>query len=466
VEEAARARSNCASSFYYRRRADNAGRKGGNIAQWVHSFGAAYEFMVVLDADSVMSADLLVGLNEAMQDRPDLGVLQTAPLGIGGETLFARHLQFGIRLYGRVAIAGLAWWMGDEGLYWGHNAIVRTAAFAANAGLPVLPGAPPFGGEILSHDVVEGWFMRRAGWGVAMAPALDGSYEECPPTLADEATRDRRWCQGNLQHLALLGAGGFHWLSKIQIIMAAMVYAAGPLWLAFIAVGVSLRVAQGAPEPGEAWFSGGVDQIFKLHWSIMLTVVMLFGPKVMGAILILLDSRERESFGGAGRLLAGLGAELLMSAVLAPQRMLFACRAVFETLAGIDGGWGTQRRGAARITWTEAWSTYRWHTLTGAAGLAIAAPYSDLVIWMAPILFGLLASAPLAMLTSSVAAGFAARRLGLFLTPEENAPPEWLGRRPAAAPGWRPAHISSLSGLRPQPARIQEGHVAQRRPPL
>ncbi|MDX2274183.1 MAG: glucans biosynthesis glucosyltransferase MdoH [Hyphomonadaceae bacterium] len=447
AEEAARARASGVSSFYYRHRTSNTGRKAGNIANWVRSFGADYEYMVVLDADSVMSADLLVELNRAMEARPDLGVLQTAPRGIGGETLFARHLQFGIRLYGRVAAAGLAWWSGNDGLYWGHNAIVRTRAFAASAGLPRLPGAPPFGGDILSHDVVEGWFMRRAGWGVAMAPALDGSYEECPPSLADEAARDRRWCQGNLQHLALLRAEGLHWLSKVQIILAAMVYAAGPLWLAFIAVGVSLRVAQGAPEPGEAWFSGSVEQIFELHWSIVLTVVMLFGPKVMGALMILADEQERRAFGGGGRLLAGLGAEMVMSAILAPQRMLFTCRAVFETLAGIDSGWNAQRRGATKITWSEAWRVYGWHTMVGLVALAIAAPYSDLVIWMAPILFGLVASAPLAMFTSSVAAGSAARRLGLFLTPEEHAAPEWLEQNAAPEPEWRKGRVASYGSL-------------------
>jgi len=249
--------------------------------------------------------------------------------------------------------------------------------------------------------------------------------------------------------------------------MAAIVYAAGPLWLAFIAVGVSLRIAQGAPEEGEAWFSGGVERIFELHWSIVLTVVMLFGPKIMGALLILRDERERESFGGAGRLLAGLAAEFVMSAVLAPQRMLFACRAVFETLAGIDSGWGAQRRGAGKTTWADVWSAYRWYTAIGLDTLAIAAPYSDLVIWMAPILFGLVGSAPLAMLTSSVSAGDAARRLGLFVTPEEHSPPEWLGRRATPAPGWRTTgHLASYGSLSDHPSRLEKGHVAPRRPPL
>ncbi|MBL8545566.1 MAG: glucans biosynthesis glucosyltransferase MdoH [Hyphomonadaceae bacterium] len=417
--EAARLAAHSASAFYYRRRSNNAGRKAGNINDWVRNYGGAYDHMIVLDADSVMSGELLVGLASAMEARPDLGVLQTTPMGVGGETLFARHLQFGIRLYGRVATAGVAWWTGNESLYWGHNAIVRVDAFADSAALPRLRGAAPFGGDILSHDVVEGWFMRRGGWGVAMAPMLDGSYEECPPTLVDEAVRDRRWCQGNLQHLALINAKGLHWLARVQIVMAAMVYAAGPLWFCFMATGVALRVQQGFPEAGEPWFGGSAEQIFELHWSIVLTVVMLFGPKVMGAVLILMDPAERRAFGGVGSLAAGFAAEFVMSALLAPVRMLIACRAVLEVVCGIDTGWNAQRRSASRATLAEAWAAYRTPTLVGAALLVIAAPFSDLVIWMAPIIIGLVCSAPIAMVTSSAAAGDFARRLGVFVTPEE-----------------------------------------------
>ncbi|MBK6703676.1 MAG: glucans biosynthesis glucosyltransferase MdoH [Caulobacteraceae bacterium] len=421
--EASRLAAHGASAFYYRRRSDNAGRKAGNINDWVRNYGGAYDHMIVLDADSVMSGELLVGLASAMETRPDLGVLQTTPLGVGGETLFARHLQFGIRLYGRVATAGVAWWTGNESLYWGHNAIVRVDAFADSASLPRLRGAAPFGGDILSHDVVEGWFMRRAGWGVAMAPMLDGSYEECPPTLVDEAVRDRRWCQGNLQHLALMGARGLHWLARVQIVMAAMVYAAGPLWFCFMAAGVALRVQQGFPEAGEPWFGGSASQLFELHWSIVLTVVMLFGPKVMGMVLILVDPAERRAFGGIGALSAGFAAEFVMSALLAPVRMLIACRAVLEVVCGIDTGWNAQRRSVSRTSLAEAWVAYRTPTLVGLALLAIAAPFSDLVIWMAPIIIGLLFSAPIAVVTSSVAAGQFARRLGMFVTPEEIASP-------------------------------------------
>jgi membrane glycosyltransferase len=218
-------------------------------------------------------------------------------------------------------------------------------------------------------------------------------------------------------------ARGLGWLAKVQIAMAAMVYFAAPLWLAFLSAGIALRLEQGAPEPGEPWFSGSAEQLLELHWSIVLTVVMLFGPKVMGALLILARPEERRAFGGGFAVIAGLLGELVMSAVLAPMRMLFTCRAVAETLLGYDSGWNSQRRSADAAPWSEAWRACWWHTAIGVFVLALAAPYSDLVIWTAPILFGLVFSVPLTVLTSSTQAGMLAASAGVFLTPEEVAPP-------------------------------------------
>lgn len=437
-------KSRALSNFYYRRRSQNVGRKAGNVSEWVRASGGAYEYMVVLDADSLMSAELLLKLTALMDRRTDAGLIQTIPAAVGGETLFSRYLQFGMRLYGRVAAAGIAWWSGSESLNWGHNAIARVRAFAQAAGLPRLKGAPPFGGEILSHDVVEGWMMRRAGWGVHMAPTLEGSYEETPPTLLDYATRDRRWCQGNLQHIGLLRAGGLHWINRLQILMGCMVYAAAPLWLAFLAVGVQLRLDQGLPESGEPWFAGRAEQIFQLHWSILLTTVLLIGPKFMGAALIMMREHERNAFGGSGRLLAGLLMETLMSAVLAPILALTTLRAIIGTLIGADAGWGAQRRNADGITLGEATRAYGWQMGTGLVLLGIAGPYYDLVLWMGPILLGLCLAPLHVVITSRPEIGRFFYRAGLMVTPEEDAPPPIV--RSAATPYLGAAGMRARAG--------------------
>ena len=190
--------------IYYRRRRKNVARKAGNIADFVMRWGAAYPQMVVLDADSLMTADAIVRLAAAMEADPDAGIIQSLPLIVNRNTAFARLQQFAARIAGPVIAAGLAAWMGRDGNYWGHNAIIRTRAFADHCGLPDLPGRPPFGGHILSHDFVEAALMRRAGYAVTMLPTLGGSFEESPPSLIDLAARDRRWCQGNLQHIRVL----------------------------------------------------------------------------------------------------------------------------------------------------------------------------------------------------------------------------------------------------------------------
>ena len=92
--------------------------------------------------------------------------------------------QFAGRLYGPLIAAGIAWWHGSEGNYWGHNAIIRVRAFArGRRPCRNCSGRKPFGGHILSHDFIEAALMRRAGWAIHMAPTLGGSFEECPPSL-------------------------------------------------------------------------------------------------------------------------------------------------------------------------------------------------------------------------------------------------------------------------------------------
>src|SRR5690606_1308627 len=213
---------------WYRRRWRNTGRKSGNVQDFVERWGARYEFMVVLDADSLLSADTLVTLVRAMSADPQLGLLQTVPLLVGRRSLLARLQQFAGRMYGPVIARGVAAWSGDDGNYWGHNAIIRIAAFAESCGLPELPGRRPFGGHILSHDFVEAALLRRRGWKVRMLPKVMGSYEESPPSLIDLAVRDRRWAQGNLQHAKVVGAAGLTMPSRMHLAFGIMSYVASP----------------------------------------------------------------------------------------------------------------------------------------------------------------------------------------------------------------------------------------------
>ena len=410
-----RNRSRCRA--YYRRRSQNTERKSGNIADWVRRFGGAYESMIILDADSVMAGETLLHLVDAMERQPDIGLIQTTPTVINAESLFARAQQFGVRLYGRVASAGLAWWSGSEASYWGHNAIVRVRAFAQCAGLPHLPGRKPFGGHVMSHDVVEAGLLRRGGWGVHVTAALGGSYEETPPSLLEFMKRERRWCQGNMQHFGVIGARGLHPMSRFQMGVGLMAYIASPLWLASLVVGMVIQVSH-----RPTWY--GFWDLFRFDynpfmWATLLTTLMLLGPKLMGWSLAFFSKAEREAFGGRLMLAKGLVSEMALSAITAPIYMIGNTRAVYEILTGRDAGWTAQVRDGEALSRADAVRSYRNETFAGLFCTLALILRPDLLLWVWPIVVPMLLSAPIAAWTSRIDLGRKARARGFMVTPEE-----------------------------------------------
>ena len=428
AEEAAflQLRERTGRNVFYRRRAQNTERKAGNIADWVKRWGGAYEHFLILDADSVMTADCVVRLVAALERTPDAGLIQSLPVIVGGRTLFARTQQFAGRLYGPLIAHGIAWWHGAEGNYWGHNAAIRTRAFADAAGLPTLPGRKPFGGHILSHDFVEAALLRRAGWAIHMLPSIGGSYEEGPPSLADVAVRDRRWCQGNLQHAAVLPARGLHWVSRLHLMMGIGAYGTAPLWLAFLLAGIMLSLEARFVLPdyfpvGPSLFPRWpvVDPVRSM-WLFATTMTVLLGPKLLATIAGLCRGAERRAFGGGLRLVASVLVETVFAALVAPVAMLTQSAAVISILTGRDGGWQPQRREDGAVPWRDVMRTYMPHTLAGLAlGLASALVSVALLLWMLPVVLGLALAIPLASLGARRSAGAALARLGLLRTPEE-----------------------------------------------
>ena len=411
-------RPQASSRLYLRRRTKNLERKAGNIADWVRKFGGAYGFMVVLDADSSMAGETLLRLADAMQRNPGIGLIQTAPTITGAGTPFARMSQFGVRMYGRVAAAGLAWWAGAEASYWGHNAIVRVRAFADAAGLPILPGAKPFGGHVLSHDVIEAALLRRAGWAVHVTAALDGSCEETPPTLTDFIQRDHRWCQGNLQHLRLIGAPGLHGLSRSQLGMGAMAYLSSVLWFAGLAIGLILQLRY--PVDWSSFWYLLHPSFTPFMLTSLLSGILLIGPKLLGCALVLSRPGERRAFGGGAAVLKSMSLEIVLSAALAPILMIANTRAVFLTLRGRDVGWRPQQRDAQGLAWRDALRAMTWQMIAGLVFTAALAFRPDMALCFAPIVLPLLFAAPLAVFTSRLSVGERMARAGLLATPDDH----------------------------------------------
>ena len=418
--------------LHYRRRSANAGRKAGNIADFCRRWGARYECMVVLDADSVMTGPALVRLVRAMEANPRAGLIQTVPIPARRATLFGRLIQFAGCLYSPVLAAGQSFWQTDAANYWGHNAIVRVAPFTAHCGLPVLPGRPPFGGAVLSHDFVEAALMRRAGWQVYLLPAVDGSYEEAPENVVDYAKRDRRWSQGSLQHLRLLATAGLHPVSRLHFLLGAAGYVSSLVWLLLLLASTLyvLAPASGGSAlvavPG-SWAGGGPPVSL-----LAVTGMLLFVPKLLALVLAL--AGRRRQFGGAARLLAGALLETLFAVTLAPLMMMFHTRFVAGVLSGRDVPWDAQVREGRMLGWREAAGGVAWTTAVGAVWAALTLYYAPLFfLWLTPIFAGLLLAAPLVRWTSSRRLGEWSRRRGLFLVPSEIEPPAELRASPAPA---------------------------------
>ena len=434
--ELARAGSQLGPRLYYRRRDDNIERKAGNIADWVRRFGAGWAQMLILDADSLMSGETVVRLVGAMEAHPDVALIQTFPMVVGGHTLFARMQQFSGRVYGPVVAHGIAWWQGPESNYWGHNAIIRTAAFAAHAGLPELRGLGPFRGTVLSHDFVEAALLRRGGWALYMVPSLGGSYEEGPPSLTDMLVRDRRWCQGNLQHGAVLPARGLHWVSRWHLLIGIGQYFTAPMWALLMLVGLAIPVlnarvvqdhdALATLNPTRYWREQDPERFV---WVFVFTMAILLAPKLLGFVATLLDREQRRGCGGVVRISIGMLMETVVAALMAPVTMYAQSRGVVQVLAGRDSGWEVQRRDDGSLPLSALLRSYGVTTLFGCL-LAVAGWIVSpmMLAWMSPVIAGLVLSIPIVALTSSPAVGHWLKQCGIFRIPEEVAPPPVLAR--------------------------------------
>ena len=419
--------------IFYRRRRVRLRRKSGNVADFCRRWGRNYRYMVMLDADSVMAGDTLLRLVRMMQRRPDVGMIQTAPAAVNRRSLFARVQQFGSRVYGPMFATGLHYWQLGDGQYWGHNAIIRVAPFMAHCALPRLPGKPPLGGEILSHDFVEAALMGRAGWTLWLAYDLGGSFEEVPSTLLEEMKRDRRWCQGNLQHLRLLFTEGLFGAHRALFLNGVLSYVSALLWFTFLTLSTAEAIQNVLREPN--YFPSGPSlfpewPIWRPNWAralLAVTGTILFLPKLLSVALILLKRREARLYGGVGKLSLSVLLEILISSLLAPIRMVFHSRFVLLNLLGRTVTWRSQGREDTETDWREAVRHHGVDTVIACVwGGSLYWLNPDYFWWVMPIIGALIVSIPLSVYASRVRLGERARERGLFLIPEETAPPREL----------------------------------------
>ncbi|MDX8349392.1 glucans biosynthesis glucosyltransferase MdoH [Cognatiyoonia sp. IB215446] len=404
-------------AVHYRRRLENTDKKIGNLYDWIENWGAAHEAMIVLDADSLMSGPAIQQLARALAGDPDAGLIQSRPMLIGAQTLFGRVQQFSNSVYGWLLAEGLASWSQHEGNYWGHNAIIRTKAFAESARLPNLKGWRGREQLILSHDFVEAGMLRRAGWTVRLLPQVDGSFEETPQTLIDYILRDQRWCHGNMQHLRLLATRGFHMISRIHLLQGAMAFLMSPVWLAVVILWSFLSVGREAPA---SYFSMAnpllpvwPEQELNIAWVYLFFVYgMLLFPKLFGALLFGFKRATRAAYSSTAMYVGSILVELVLSVLYAPIMMVQHTIATLSALLGRNMSWLPQNRGQGSYGWL---ATLKFHWVETVLGLTLMGGiiFADVSVLILPIAVSLAFAVPLSRLSAWPVANVGPRVLRL-----------------------------------------------------
>jgi membrane glycosyltransferase len=405
-EAAERAACACDGRIRYRRRSTNDGFKAGNIMDFLDRDADGFELMLVLDADSEMSATAVLRLAATLRADPSLGIVQHLTVGLPAASPFPRLFQFGMRAGMRSWAAGQDWWQGDEGPYWGHNAMVRVAPFRAHAGLPRLPD----GSAILSHDQVEAALLRAAGWGVRVLVDEDGSREANPTTLPEFLRRDARWLAGNLQYRHLLTRPGFRPMGRWQLLQAILLFTGAPFSLLFLA-GAAWAAATDRTSP----FPAGPAFALTVAW-----LAGLYAPKLLGYVQLVLSPAERARYGGLSRILAGIAAETLFTLLLDPVAQVSKTAAMLRVLTGRGAGWPPQDRTASGVPWRVAARAFLPHTLIGVAAIvAFAQAGTRALVWSLPFVGGLPLAIPFCVATADAGLGRWLARYGVAAMPEE-----------------------------------------------
>ncbi len=421
-------------AIHYRHRTENRGRKSGNIGEFLERWGSLYKYFVILDADSTMAGRTLETLVSHMESDPRLGILQAPPVPEGSSSLWARIQQFSARVYGPLFNYGLVAWAGNDGNYWGHNAIIRTSAFIKHCGLSALPGSEPLGGEVLSHDFVEAALMRRAGFKVQLAADLEGSFEQCPTTIEDHARRDQRWCQGNLQHLRIAVAPNWHPVSRWHLLSGAMSYMASPIWMLFLFVGLVCALV-----------NDGDGNLVAALSVFVAAMMLLLLPKFLAVAVLV--SHDSSAYGGRLNLIASAVLETYLAMLVAPIMMLYHSQFVLLTLIGKKVRWHAQWRGDNGISWKQSMRSHGVQMLVGlVATFAMMHWWPGLFFWAIPLLVGLVIAVALGKCMASPRVGNWLVSSGLLLTPEITSPPRLLRRRDALEKRYANFLVEARSG--------------------
>ncbi|WP_338151009.1 glucans biosynthesis glucosyltransferase MdoH [Neoroseomonas soli] len=393
---------------HYRRRAVNEGFKAGNVMDFLDHHAAGLDYFLCLDADSEMTPQAVLRLVACLEADERLAIVQQLIHGRPATAAFPRLFQFGMRQGMRAWAMGQAWWQGDEGPYWGHNAIIRIAPFRELCRLGPLPD----GSRILSHDQVEATRLHAAGWKVRVLPDDTGSAEGNPPTFGDFVTRDLRWAGGNMQYLALLRLPGLTPMARWQLVQAILLFLGAPLWCAILVLAAANALAGGGG--GAATPTGALVALLAATWACH------YAPKLAGYAEVLLKPALAARHGGRAAFARGAAAEIAFTTLMEPARLMAQTLFLLALPFGLKVGWAPQNRADRGVTWADAARQFWPPTLAGIVLTVAFAVASPLALLLAlPVLASLLLAVPFAVVTADPAFSAWLRRAGICALPEE-----------------------------------------------
>lgn len=391
---------------HYRRRVANEGFKAGNVMDFLDHHAEGLSYFLCLDADSEMTPAAVLRLVACMEADDRLAIVQQLIHGKPATAAFPRLFQFGMRHGMRAWATGQAWWQGDEGPYWGHNALIRVAPFRDLCRLGPLPD----GSRILSHDQVEATRLHAAGWKVRVLPDDTGSAEGNPPTFGDFVTRDLRWAGGNMQYLALLRLPGMTAMARWQLVQAILLFLGAPLWCAILVLAAVNALTGGGASTPTGWLVLLLAATWACHYA----------AKLAGYVDVLLKPALADRYGGRAAFARGAAAEIGFTTLMEPARLMAQTLFLLALPFGVKVGWTAQNRADRGVSWGDAARQFWPPTLAGVVLTWLFAAASPLALLLAaPVLASLLLAIPFAVLTADPGVAAWLRARGICAFPEE-----------------------------------------------
>lgn len=213
------------SKIYYRRRQEHSHFKPGNLAEWLFCRGGRhYDYFFILDADSLVKPGTIERLLRKAEHPAnwDIWHFQCKTAIIHDFSYFAHIQKIALDVYERLVFPTIYSICG-QWISYGHSNLLNTRGF--------ILAMPPT--DELSHDVWDAATLDRVGFRSVIVTDVM-VYEEAPVNDLIARKRDKRWTQGSLSALKILGDSRVSIIQRFFVFQGAAQYINNFVFLAWI----------------------------------------------------------------------------------------------------------------------------------------------------------------------------------------------------------------------------------------